>query len=123
MAKGSLPYLVNWDDYLQCSTCLAFPGMPCNGKPEGHACTHREKMPPDFTERFPVGSFVRLPSAPDVGRVTARVKRNVVRVLWRNGHHTEVSVLPRTSLAPAPLLLVEPDAITRMAFLSGEQPV
>ncbi len=120
MARGRapLPYRTQWERYLHCPECHAFPGVPCRDRERGSPCTRRDLLPPDWCDTFPVDSFVRMRRAPDVGIVIAHVSWNRIRVRWRNGHETEIDLLPKPSVERA-----YPDAVTRLGFLSGDQPV
>ena len=121
MAKGSLPFRIPWEVFLQCPTCLAFPASPCNDNEDGMPCGSRPRIPPNICGRFPVGSYVRLRRSPDIGQVVAHVKKNLIRVRWRNGHATEVDLTGDGTGAPVDR--AEPDAFERLSFLTGEQPV
>lgn len=122
--KGRLPHRSMWERYLQCPVCHAFPGLPCHGKENASPCRYRAILPPDLCEKFPVDSYVRMRISPDIGVVVAHVKRNCLRIRWRNGHETEIDILPTTNMLKGPSVeRATPDAVTRLAFLSGDQPV
>ena len=120
--KGRLPYRSHWERYLHCHVCSAFPGLPCHDRSGGVACRGRRTMMPDLCDSFPIDSYVKPKVQPDIGLVVAHVRRNRLRIQWRNGHETEVDIVIddmfKHGVEPA-----FPDAITRLAFLSGDQPV